>query len=95
LTAIVSVALSSAIFAASEKYDQMTGTVVEADSHFRSLVIETADKQRHAFHMEVGKPKVGEKVTVYYDISQHDHWGRPFAMKIEKAGKAEGGSKKN
>jgi hypothetical protein len=47
------------------------------------------------FHMEAGKPKVGEKVTVYYDISRRDHRGVWFAMKIEKAGKSEKGSKKN
>jgi hypothetical protein len=94
LVTVTSLALSSAVFAASEKYDQMSGTVVEAD--VRSFVIETADKQSQAFHMEqAGKPKVGEKVTVYYHISQHDHWGTPFAMKVEKAGKSGKGSKKN
>jgi hypothetical protein len=45
--------------------------------------------------MEASKPKIGERVTVYYDPSQADHHGFWFAMKIEKVGKAEGGSKEN
>ena len=47
------------------------------------------------FHMEAGKPKVGEKVTVDYDPSQRDHRGVWFAMNVEKAGKTEKGSKKD
>ena len=92
LIAVVSLALTSAVFAASAE-EHVTGTVVASD--VQGFVIETASKERVEFHMEAGKPKVGEKVTVYYDISGRDHRGVWFAMKIEKAGKAGRGSKKN
>jgi hypothetical protein len=59
------------------------------------IVIETAPKEYVSFHMEAGAPKVGEKVTVYYDPSQVDRRGFWFAMKIENGGRAGKGSKKN
>ena len=97
LAVIVSVALSSAVFAGSEKYLQTTGTVVKPDPGMAPgvIVIETAAKKYVTFHMEAGAPKVGEKVTVYYDPSRADHHGFWFAMKIEKVGKAGKGSKKD
>jgi len=93
LLTVVSLGLSRAVFAASEEYLKMTGTVVEVN--FPTMTIETATKERVAFHMEAGKPKVGEKVTVYYDPSRRDHRGVWFAMDVEKAGKSEKGSKRN
>ena len=60
----------------------------------QGFVIETATKEHVEFHMEAGKPKVGEKMTVYYDPSLRDRRGSWFPEKIEKVGKAEGGSKK-
>ena len=86
LVAVVSLAVTSEVFAAGAE-DHLTGTVVASD--VQGFVIETATKKRVEFHMEAGKPKMGEKVTVYYDISRRDHRGVWFAMKIEKAGKAE------
>ena len=99
LAVIVSVALSSAVFAGSEKYLHMTGTVVAPDPGMAPglIVIETAPKKYVSFHAEGEGAglKVGEKVTVYYDPSKADHHGFWFAMKIEKDGKAGKGSKKN
>jgi hypothetical protein len=92
--AIVSVALSSAVFAASKKYLHMTGTVVKSEV-IGVIAIETAPKKYVSFHSEGAALKVGEKVTVYYDPSQADHHGFWFAMKIEKGGKAGKGSKKD
>jgi hypothetical protein len=90
---VLSVALSSTLFPASAEDQQMTGTVVERSPC--CLSIENSKKEQITFHMEAGKPKVGEKVTVYYDPSQHDHAGRPFVQKVEKAGNARKGSTKN
>jgi hypothetical protein len=99
LAVVLSVALGSAVFAGSEKYLHMTGTVVKPDPGMAPgvIVIETAPKKYVTFHAEAEGAglKVGEKVTVYYDPSKADHHGFWFAMKIEKVGKAEGGSKKN
>jgi hypothetical protein len=94
LAVVLSVALSSAVFAGSEKYLHMTGTVVES-GHPGVIAIETAPKESFSFHSESAALKVGEKVTVYYDPSQADHHGFWFAMKIEKGGKAGKGSKKD
>ena len=91
LTAVISIALASVGFGAGGE-QQATGTVISSD--IQSFVLETATKEQIVFHMEAGRPKVGDKVTVYYNASQQDHAGRPFAMKIEKAGKTEKGSKK-
>lgn len=90
LTAIVSLALSGAVLAASEDL-KMTGTVVEVN--FPTMTIETAKKERVDFGMEGGiKPKIGEEVTVTYQITGRGKW---IAYKLEKAGKTKKGSKKN
>jgi len=98
LAVIVSVALSSAVFAGSEKYLRMTGTVVESPKEGPPgvIAIETAPKKYFSFHAEGegAALKVGEKVTVYYDPSKADHHGFWFAMKIEKVGKTDERSKK-
>lgn len=98
LAVIVSVALSSAVLAADVKEQQMTGTVVESSPGY--LTIENGKKELKMFNLgELGdqryQPKVGDRVTVYYDISQRDHLGRPIVHKVEKAGKDEKGSKKD
>jgi hypothetical protein len=92
LAVVVSLALASAALGASAQ-QRVSGTVISSD--IQGFVIETATKERVAFHMEAGKPKVGEKVTVYYDPSRRDHRGVWFAMDVEKAGKSEKGSKRN
>ena len=91
LTAVVSLALASTAFGAGAQ-ERVSGTVISSD--IQGFVVETATKERVVFHMEAGKPKVGEKVTVYYDPSQRDHRGVWFAMNVEKTGKTEKGSKK-
>jgi hypothetical protein len=90
LAVVVSLALASAALDASAQ-QRVSGTVISSD--IQGFVIETATKERVAFHMEAGKPKVGEKVTVYYDPSRRDHRGVWFAMDVEKAGKSDKGSK--
>ena len=99
LAAVLSVALGSALFAGSEKYLHMTGTVVKPDPGTAPgvIAIETAPKKYVTFHAEAEGAglKVGEKVTVYYDPSKADHHGFWFAMKIEKAGDTGKGSKKH
>jgi hypothetical protein len=90
LAVVVSLALASAALGASAQ-QRVSGTVISSD--IQGFVIETATKERVAFHMEAGKPKVGEKVTVYYDPSRRDHRGVWFAMDVEKAGKSDKGSK--
>jgi hypothetical protein len=96
LMGVVSLALSSAVFAASLEEGRVTGTVVEVYHGGSGIVIETADKKRWEMTNDSGWPndklKVGEKVTVHYEIIGRGKW---IARKIEKAGKAQGGSKKN
>ena len=94
---VLNVALSSAVLAADVKEQQMTGTVVECPLGY--LTIENSKKEQIMFNRgelrdQRYQPKVGDRVTVYYDSSQRDHLGRPIVHKIEKVGKAEGGSKK-
>jgi hypothetical protein len=97
LAVIVSVALINTVFAGSAKEQQMTGTVVESNPGYP--VIENSKKEQIMFNLDLRdqryQPKVGDRVTVYYDSSQRDHLGRPIVHKIEKVGKAEKGSKKN
>lgn len=90
LTAVISLALASAALGASAQ-QRVSGTVISSD--IQGFVIETATKEHVAFHMEAGKPKVGEKVAVYYDPSRRDHRGVWFAMDVQKAGKSDKGSK--
>ena len=97
LAVVLSVALSSAALATDVKEQQMTGTVVECPLGY--LTIENSKKEQSMFNRgdlrdQRYQPKVGDRVTVYYDISQRDHLGRPIVHKIEKVGKAEKGSKK-
>src|SRR5947209_5075245 len=92
LTAIVGLALASVSFSAGAQ-ERTSGTVISSD--IQGFVVETATKERVEFHMEAGKPKVGEKVTVSYDPSQRDHRGVWFALDVEKAGKTGKGAKKN
>jgi len=72
----------------------MSGTVVESQPGF--LTIENSKKERVEFHAELGEqrytPKVGDKVTVYYEMNSRGWW---FTYKVEKTGKAGKGSKKN
>jgi uncharacterized protein YdbL (DUF1318 family) len=86
LAVVLSVALSSAVLAADVKEQQMAGTVVERSLGY--LTIENSKKEQIMFNLDLGnqryQPKVGDRVTVYYDISQHDHLGRPIVHKIEK-----------
>lgn len=82
LIAIVSVALSSAIFAANLEEGQITGTVVDAEA----ITIDTAKGERWYFNRDPAlsvKLKVGERVTVHYYITGR---GKVYARKIEKAG---------
>jgi len=68
----------------------VSGTVISSD--IQGFVVETATKERVAFHMEAGKPKIGEKVTVHYDPSRRDHRGVWFAMDVQKTDKSSKGS---
>jgi hypothetical protein len=96
LIAIVSVALSSAVFAANLEEGQITDTVVEVYSGGCGIALETAKKERWEMCNDSGWPndklKVGEKVTVHYHITGR---GKCIAHKIEKASKADKGAKKN
>lgn len=88
LAGILSVALSSAVFAADAKEQQMTGTTVESSPGY--VTIENGKKEQVMFNLgELGdhyyQPKVGDRVTVYYDVSQRDHLGRAIVHKIEKS----------
>jgi len=85
LIAVVSVALSGAVFAGNQedtRDHQVTGTVVEGNVGW--FVIETAKKERVEFSTNGTdlKPKVGEKVTVHYGITGR---GWLLARKIENA----------
>ena len=105
LATILAIALSSTVFAAEHdvfehhlKHEKpITGTVVEFGDML--LTIEDSKKEQLTFNVRYFdqryQPKVGDRVMVYYDISQRDHLGRPIVHKIEKVGKAEKGSKKN
>jgi hypothetical protein len=59
------------------------------------LTIDTAKKERWYFKSDLDpqsvKLKVGERVTVHYEIGGR----KMYVTKIEKAGKADKGSKKN
>ena len=92
LIAIVSVALSSALFAANLEEGQITGTVVDAEA----ITIDTAKGERWYFKRDLDSEsvkllKVGERVTVHYYITQR---GNVYAKKIEKAGTTDKARKK-
>ena len=96
LMAAVSLGLSSPVFAAGEQDHQITGTIVKINSGATGIVIddgETADGAYVWFMRDTKygvKPKIGERVTVHYEIGGH----KMYVTKIEEAGKAEKGSKK-
>ena len=93
----VSVGLSSLVFAASGRDHQITGTIVKINPGATGIVINDGETDGGAYvwfmrdTKYATKPKIGERVTVHYEFA-----GRKiYALKIEKAGKAENGSKKN
>ncbi len=98
LAAILSVSLSSAAFAASDD-GWITGTVASVTKDGDFAIDEGKHDGSGNFELipagDVQTPKVGEKVRVHY---YHCGSGRKgfhhCADKIEKLGKAEGGSKK-
>ena len=96
LMAAVSLGLSSPIFAAGEQDHQITGTIVKINSGATGIVIDDGETDGGAYvwfmrDTKYGtKPKIGERVTVHYEIGGR----KMYVTKIEKADKAEKGSKK-
>ena len=97
LVAAVSLGLTSPIFAAGEEDHQITGTIVQVNPGVTGIVIDDGETDGGAYlwffrDTKYGtKPKIGERVTVHYEF-----WGRKmYVTKIERAGKADKGSKKN
>ena len=93
LIAVVSLALTSAIFAAGQEDldHHVTGTIVELS--LGSATLDTGQGGPFYIGLEnnVGSHlKVGQKVTLYYYVTGR---GKLIADKIEKAGKSEKGSK--
>ena len=92
----VSLGLSSPIFAASEQDHQITGKIVQINPGATGIVIDDGETDGGAYvwfmrDTKYGtKPKIGERVTVHYEIGGR----KMYVTKIEKAGKAEKGSKK-
>jgi hypothetical protein len=92
LAAILSLALSSIVVAAGAKDQQVSGVVVECDDFV--LVIKDSKKERLTFNPKfLGnqryQPKVGDNVTVHWEIGRHGAW---WAYKVDKI---ENGSKKD
>jgi hypothetical protein len=91
LITVVSLGLSSTIFAANLEEGQITGTIVEA----APLTIDTATKEHWFFNRDPGlesvKLKVGQKVTLHYYVTGR---GKLIADKVEKAGKSDKARKK-
>jgi hypothetical protein len=96
LMAAVSLGLNSPIFAAGEQDHQITGTIVKINSGATGIVIDDGETDGGAYvwfmrDTKYGtKPKVGDRVTVHYEIGGR----KMYVAKIEKVGKAEKGSKK-
>jgi hypothetical protein len=94
LMAAVSLGLSSPIFAAGEQDHQITGTIVKINSGATGIVIDDGETDGGAYVWFSGdtkygtKPKIGERVTVHYEIGGR----KMYVTKIEKADKAEKGS---
>lgn len=89
MTAILSVALSSAVLAEERTYTKkITGTVISVDKK-GVIVIDTGKEGRFEILLfdDVKTPKVGEKVTAH--CNYHNR-GRFSTDKIEKLGNAEG-----
>jgi hypothetical protein len=89
---IVSFGLSSTLFAASEEDHQVTGTVVKAPDG--TIAIEQKNNELFFFKWDTDIPKVGEKVTVHYDIVGPPNRARVVAHKVERVGEGEKGFKK-
>jgi hypothetical protein len=72
LAVIVSVALSSAVFAGSEKYLRMTGTVVESPKEGPPgvIAIETAPKKYFSFHAEGEGAALKVSIRVPHQIAR-------------------------
>ena len=90
LAAIVSVILSSAVLAGSAKEQQVSGTVVECDEIV--LVIKDSKKEQLTFNPKfLGnqryQPKVGDQVTVHWEIGRHGAWWAYKVDKIDKGSK--------
>lgn len=95
LAAILSVALSSAVFAARDDDGEITGTVVRVNAEGEFEV----DDGKGSFALVPAfggpVPKVGEKVRVhYYQCGSGRKGFHHCADKIEKLGNAEKGSTK-
>jgi hypothetical protein len=90
LAAAVSVALVSAVFA--DVHHLVTGTVVSVDVGYMEIDTHDGGTNFGVFVENWGsyKPKVGDNVRVHIWPGGR----RVYADKIEKVGKAEGGSKK-
>ena len=75
---------------------QITGTIVKTNSGATGIVIDDGETDGGTYvwfmrDTKYGtKPRVGERVTVHYEIGGR----KMYALKVEKAGKAEKGSKK-
>jgi hypothetical protein len=97
LMVAVSLGLSSPIFAGSKEENQITGKIIKINSGATGIVIDDAETDGGAYVWFMRdtkydiKPKIGERVTVHYEIGGR----KMYVTKIEKAGKAEKGSKKN
>jgi hypothetical protein len=93
LVAAVSVALGSAVFASVDDVQHLvTGTVVSVDAGYMEIDTHDGGTNFGVFIENWGsyKPKVGDNVRVHIRPGGR----RVYADKIEKVGKAEGGSKK-
>jgi len=95
LIAVLSLALSSATFAAGQEDldHHVTGTVVELSPGSATLDTGRGTPFEIGLENNVGSHlKVGQKVTLHYYVAGR---GKLIADKIEKAGTTEKGSKKN
>jgi hypothetical protein len=93
LAAVSSLALGSAIFAAvDEAHHLVTGTVVSVDVGYMEIDTHDGGTNFGVFVDNWGsyKPKVGDNVRVHIRAGGR----RVYADKIEKVGKAGGGSKR-
>lgn len=95
MIAVLTVGLSSAIFVAGQEDldHHVTGTIVELSLGSAALDTGHGGPSYIGLENNVGSHlKVGQRVTLHYYITGR---GKLIADKIEKAGKAEKGSKKN
>ena len=88
---MVSIGLNSAVFAANAEDNQVTGTVVQVNESYMEINTGNGGSPFGVYLSASCKPpKLGERVTVHYEFAGH----KIYCLKIEKAGKAKGGSKK-